>query len=50
MGNYHEALMRQEQLRDCLEDEDEKKHRPLFGNPFRIEKVHHFLSLSRFWF
>ena len=38
MGDYHEVLMKRESLRDV--DDDEKKNlRPLFGNPFRTEKV-----------
>jgi hypothetical protein len=37
MGNYHEALMKQEVLRDLNEDDDFRK-RPIFGNPYRNDK------------
>ena len=37
MGNYHEVLMKREELRDV--DEENKRRPPLFGNPFRTEKV-----------
>lgn len=37
MGNYQDVLTKRETLRDVL-DEDKTK-RPMFGNPFRLEKV-----------
>jgi len=36
MGNYQDALTRRETLRDVLDDD--KAKRPMFGNPFRLEK------------
>jgi hypothetical protein len=37
MGNYQEVLMRREVLRDVMDDD--KVKRPMFGNPFRLDKV-----------
>jgi hypothetical protein len=38
MGNYHEVLMKREELRDI--DEEKKPRTIMFGNPFRSEKVY----------